>query len=121
MAHREFRDERGRLWEVWDVMPERRDRRGGADRRTEARATFDRRKRRVLSAAVSGDLAKGWLVFSSALERRLFRRRSTGEVIDPAIADAASMPRRLTATFPARAVSKLAGDRCNLPACRLTR
>jgi hypothetical protein len=72
MAHREFRDERGRLWEVWDVMPERRDRRGGADRRTEARATFDRRKRRVLSAAVSGDLAKGWLVFSSALERRRY-------------------------------------------------
>ena len=72
MAHREFRDERGRLWEVWDVMPERRDRRGGADRRTEARATFDRRKRRVLSAAVSGDLAKGWLVFSTTLERRRY-------------------------------------------------
>jgi len=52
MAHREFRDERGQLWEVWDVVPERRDRRSGA--------------------AVSGDLARGWLVFASPLERRRY-------------------------------------------------
>jgi hypothetical protein len=72
MAHREFRDERGRLWEVWDVIPERRDRRSGAERRKHARETFDRRKLRVLSAAVTGDLAKGWLVFSNPTDRRRY-------------------------------------------------
>lgn len=72
MAHREFRDERGRLWEVWDVIPERRDRRSGIDRRKHARETFDRRKLRVLSAVITGDLAKGWLVFSSVAERRRY-------------------------------------------------
>jgi hypothetical protein len=72
MAHREFKDEKGRLWEVWDVVPERRDRRRGVERRKRARETFDRRKLRVLSAVVSGDLAKGWLVFSTALERRRY-------------------------------------------------
>lgn len=72
MAHREFRDDRGRLWEVWDVVPERRDRRSGLDRRKGARETFDRRKLRILSAAITGDLAKGWLVFSTVTERRRY-------------------------------------------------
>ncbi|HEY2377086.1 MAG TPA: hypothetical protein VGH98_14015 [Gemmatimonadaceae bacterium] len=72
MAHREFRDESGRLWEVWDVVPERRDRRSGLDRRKRARETFDRRKMRVLSAVITGDLAKGWLVFSTTRERRRY-------------------------------------------------
>jgi hypothetical protein len=72
MAHREFRDERGRLWEVWDVIPERRDRRSGMDRRKSSRETFDRRKMRVLSAVITGDLAKGWLVFATAMERRRY-------------------------------------------------
>lgn len=72
MAHREFRDERGRLWEVWDVIPERRDRRSGIDRRKRARETFDRRKMRILSAVITGDLAKGWLVFSTVAERRRY-------------------------------------------------
>ncbi|HEX4468941.1 MAG TPA: hypothetical protein VH080_05375 [Gemmatimonadaceae bacterium] len=72
MAHREFRDHRGRLWEVWDVIPERRDRRSGMDRRKSARETFDRRKVRILSAAITGDLAKGWLVFSTVRERRRY-------------------------------------------------
>jgi hypothetical protein len=72
MAHREFRDERGQLWEVWDVIPERRDRRSGLDRRQAARETSDRRKMHVLSAVITGDLAKGWLVFASIKERRRF-------------------------------------------------
>jgi len=72
MAHREFQDERGQLWEVWDVIPERRDRRSGVDRRKHARETFDRRKMRVLSAVITGDLAKGWLVFSTRAERRRY-------------------------------------------------
>ena len=72
MAHREFQDERGQLWEVWDVVPERRDRRSGLDRRRSARETFDRRKVKVLSAVITGDLAKGWLVFSSKFERRRY-------------------------------------------------
>ena len=72
MAHREFRDEHGQLWEVWDVIPERRDRRSGVDRRKHARETFDRRKMRILSAVITGDLAKGWLVFSTRHERRRY-------------------------------------------------
>jgi hypothetical protein len=72
MAHREFRDEHGQLWEVWDVIPERRDRRSGVDRRKHARETFDRRKVRILSAVITGDLAKGWLVFSTRNERRRY-------------------------------------------------
>jgi hypothetical protein len=72
MAHREFQDERGYDWEVWDVIPERRDRRRGVERRQHARETFDRRKMKVLSAVITGDLAKGWLVFSSKFERRRF-------------------------------------------------
>ncbi|HEY2856130.1 MAG TPA: hypothetical protein VGJ18_25035 [Gemmatimonadaceae bacterium] len=72
MAHREFQDERGQFWEVWDVVPERRDRRTGVDRRRSARETFDRRKARVLSAAISGDFAKGWLVFSTKFDRRRY-------------------------------------------------
>jgi hypothetical protein len=72
MAHREFRDARGQLWEVWDVIPERRDRRSGVERRQQARETFDRRKMRVLSAVITGDLAKGWLVFSTKSERRRY-------------------------------------------------
>lgn len=72
MAHREFRDESGQLWEVWDVIPERRDRRSGVDRRKHARETFDRRKVRVLSAAITGDFARGWLVFATRFERRRY-------------------------------------------------
>lgn len=72
MAHREFQDEGGHLWEVWDVVPERRDRRSGVDRRQSARETFDRRKARVLSAAIAGDFAKGWLVFSTKFDRRRY-------------------------------------------------
>jgi len=72
MAHREFQDDRGQLWEVWDVLPERRDRRSGGDRRKLARETFDRRKARILSAAISGDFARGWLVFTTKLDRRRY-------------------------------------------------
>jgi hypothetical protein len=72
MAHREFQDDRGRRWEVWDVVPERRDRRSGMDRRKSARETVDRRKMRMLSAVITGDLAKGWLVFSTLMERRRY-------------------------------------------------
>jgi hypothetical protein len=42
------------------------------DRRKTARETFDRRKERILSAVITGDLAKGWLVFSTMLERRRY-------------------------------------------------
>src|ERR1043165_7473623 len=98
MAHREFHDERGLPWEVWDVVPERRDRRSGVERRKHARETFDRRKMRVLSAVITGDLAKGWLVFSSTFGAAGFapplapgatRRtaRSRAGVLPPALSD----------------------------------
>jgi hypothetical protein len=72
MASREFRDERGRTWLVCDVIPERRDRRSGADRRKTPRPTFDRRKAQLLGAYIGGDFAKGWLVFITGRERRRY-------------------------------------------------
>jgi hypothetical protein len=72
MASREFRDERGRKWTVSQVIPERRDRRSGADRRARARESADRRKLQLLGAHIGGDLAKGWLVFVTSGERRRY-------------------------------------------------
>jgi len=72
MASREFRDEHGRTWTVSQVIPERRDRRSGTDRRSHARASAERRKFQLLGAHIGGDLAKGWLVFVTRGERRRY-------------------------------------------------
>ena len=72
MAHREFRDDRGRQWEVWDVRPERKERRSGTERRQRARDRVDRRQQQLLLAAIGGDLANGWLAFTTRGERRRY-------------------------------------------------
>jgi hypothetical protein len=76
MAHRQFVDESGAEWTVYDVNPrvdERRmhDRRdsgsdaeaGGSERRAEDRRT-------TVGAIRSGRLTRGWLCFESEVERR---------------------------------------------------
>ena len=72
MAHREFLDDRGRQWEVWDVRPERRERRSGGERRRSARDRVDRRKQQLLLAVIGGELANGWLAFTTKGERRRY-------------------------------------------------
>lgn len=71
MALREFTDDRGRQWKVWDVYPtlaERRERNAGPPPGT-------RERRRYVEARtpLSPKMARGWLVFeaSNGERRRL--------------------------------------------------
>src|SRR5436305_10402770 len=72
MALREFDDERGRHWKVWDVYPtlaERRHRNAGPPP-----GTRERRRRVEHRVALHRDLAMGWLVFeANDGERRRLR------------------------------------------------
>lgn len=80
MPIRSFRTEEGVTWQVWNVMPGRRDipeRRAGYDRRSpdpvirytgpERRAERDRRQP---PAFLSPTLATGWLAFECPNEKR---------------------------------------------------
>lgn len=85
MAHRNFTDEDGVVWAVWDVIPSSTERRVGGRRlnrtaeqgRQIGLGNADRRRmpeRRMMQteprARVALGLEKGWLVFESAVERR---------------------------------------------------
>ena len=68
MPQREFRDERGRSWVVWDVFPTMAERR-------QARIPIppDYKERRLnhrVRVPVPAALADGWLVFRTGGERR---------------------------------------------------
>ena len=78
MTYRTFADDQGKSWEMWDVRPERAERRG-TDRRQERpvlwpgierRAEPDRRQRPDASLDVTHPLAQGWLAFKSEDEKR---------------------------------------------------
>jgi hypothetical protein len=77
MPYRTFADEQGRSWEIWDVRPERIERRG-ADRREERptpwtgleRPVSDRRQKREARMRLTYPLSEGWLVFKSDGEKR---------------------------------------------------
>lgn len=78
MAYRTFADGNGRSWEVWDVRPERVERRD-AERRQERptpwtglerRVADDRRQNSEVRLRLSHLLTEGWLVFKSDHERR---------------------------------------------------
>ena len=72
MAHREFRDERGRLWEVWDVIPGWADRRSLPERRDGARGESVERRDLSRRIGVRPELASGWLCFRAGeVKRRL--------------------------------------------------
>lgn len=78
MAYRTFADDNGRSWEVWDVRPERverRDEERRQDRPTpwtslERRVADDRRQQSEVRLRLSHLLSDGWLVFKSDHERR---------------------------------------------------
>jgi hypothetical protein len=91
MAHRSFIDAAGRVWQAWDVMPERLDRRVTSDRRaspeSDARGQVDRpdaanrrhrqRRSRNDRRAIPRHLARlprthadGWLCFECVEEKR---------------------------------------------------
>ena len=63
MAYREFTDDRGREWKVWDVYPtlaERRLRAAGPPR-----GLRERRRRAAGRPPVRADMSNGWLTFES--------------------------------------------------------
>lgn len=78
MPYRTFADDHGRSWEVWDVRPERVERRGGERRQErptpwtglERRVADDRRLKSEVRVRLSHLLADGWLVFKSDHEKR---------------------------------------------------
>lgn len=70
MPHRSFRDNDGRVWDVWDVQPDAIERRRSGERRRFQRPTADRRRHNEARRAVPNDLRDGWLAFECPAERR---------------------------------------------------
>jgi hypothetical protein len=75
---REFTDNSGQHWRVWDVYPSERGKGGPSEREIVAAELRGRFR--------SAELAEGWLCFESATERRrLAPIPPDWEVVDPAI------------------------------------
>ena len=78
MPYRTFADEQGRSWEIWDVRPERVERRANERRRErptpwtgpERRANPERRTHIEPRMRLAHPLAEGWLVFKCEDEKR---------------------------------------------------
>lgn len=78
MPYRTFADEQGRSWEIWDVRPERVERRRAERRQPaarpfdgpERRVSDDRRQAREVRMRPDYLLSEGWLVFKSDQEKR---------------------------------------------------
>jgi hypothetical protein len=69
MASREFTDDRGALWRVWDVQPDTLERRTASD--PLLGPAIERRRTPQLRVRVSNpDMVRGWLAFESRGERR---------------------------------------------------
>jgi len=77
MAYRTFVDRRNAYWQVWDVRPERIERRS-IERRKGASASYtgperrssDRRQLQQKRIVLDDGLGSGWLVFESKSEKR---------------------------------------------------
>ena len=67
MAHRSFRDQLGRQWEVWEVVPTAVERR--IAKAVQRPPAVERRKVQETRVVVPDRLQKGWLAFQSGLER----------------------------------------------------
>jgi hypothetical protein len=77
MAYRTFVDDIGSHWQVWDVRPERVERRSIERRKTlpvewtgEERRLGHRRKLERRRVMLDEGLSKGWLLFESLREKR---------------------------------------------------
>lgn len=70
MAHREITDADGVTWQVWEVIPHSAERRDEPERRAEKRSRHERRVRQEPRIRMASDMAKGWLVFECAHEKR---------------------------------------------------
>lgn len=69
MAHREFRDENGGIWQVWDVFPSSLE--GlNAERQGLPEAGPDSKPRRAAKFTLPVQLRGGWLAFQSQVESR---------------------------------------------------
>jgi hypothetical protein len=68
MSHRSFRDEVGREWDVWEVVPTAVERR--MTRPHKRPPELERRRLRETRVLVPERLQKGWLAFQSGRERR---------------------------------------------------
>lgn len=69
MAHREFRDENGGIWQVWDVFPSSLE--GlNAERQTLPAGEPDTQPRRAAKFTLPVQLRGGWLAFQSQVESR---------------------------------------------------
>ena len=70
MPHREFLDSMRVHWDVWEVIPEAAERRGGDDRRHAVRETVDRRHDHQPRYRVGALMVDGWLCFECETEKR---------------------------------------------------
>jgi hypothetical protein len=73
MSHREFLDEDGRSWEVWDVRPsivESSTTSEGAGETGGELADLERQVRHLLRLNLPTELRGGWLAFRSSEESR---------------------------------------------------
>lgn len=68
MAHRTFRDELGREWDVWEVVPTAVERRMA--KAAPRASAVERRRVQEARVVVPESLQKGWLAFQWASERR---------------------------------------------------
>jgi hypothetical protein len=68
MPHRSFRDDVGREWDVWEVVPTAVERRIAAT--IPRPVEVERRKVKEARVVVPERLQKGWLAFQSGWERR---------------------------------------------------
>src|SRR2546430_2757125 len=70
MPHRTFRDDQGREWEAWDVVPTAVERRMARGSRRPNVGDRERRKAQESRVLVPDDLQRGWLAFQSGPDRR---------------------------------------------------
>jgi hypothetical protein len=69
MSHREFTDEDGRTWEVWDVHPSGLESSGSGGLSREV-IDLESTVRRLLRLNLPNELREGWLAFRSDEESR---------------------------------------------------
>ncbi len=70
MSHREFLDEEGRSWEVWDVRPSTVESPVTTTEGAGELADLERQVRRLVRLNLPTDLREGWLAFRSSDESR---------------------------------------------------